>query len=149
MSLNNKLKAPYSDQFSLGMRNKVGDWNTGATVTRVISHDGFVFTLGNRYPNGDFFQNNSQPWGNGVPGFGSLIIGNNGIETTTTQVLLSAEQALRPRSPAGAPPSPTPTPRPSRTATSTSTTRSTTRRSVIIRSSTPMRCPSIVLSLPA
>jgi hypothetical protein len=27
-----------------------------------------------------------------VPGFGSLIIGNNGIETKTTQVLLSAEK---------------------------------------------------------
>jgi outer membrane receptor protein involved in Fe transport len=90
--LNNHLKAPYSDQFSLGMRNQIGDWNTSATVARILSHDGFVFTLGNRYPDGAFFQNNSQPWGNGVPGFGSLIVGNNGIETRTTQVLLSAEK---------------------------------------------------------
>lgn len=91
-AINNNLKAPYSDQFSIGMRNKVGEWNTSATVARILSHDGFVFTLGNRYPNGAFFQNNSQPWGNGVPGFGSLIIGNNGIETRTTQLLLSAEK---------------------------------------------------------
>ncbi|MFC5527658.1 TonB-dependent receptor domain-containing protein [Rhodanobacter ginsengisoli] len=91
-AINNHLKAPYSDQFSLGMRNKVGDWNTSAAVARIVSHDGFVFTLGNRYPNGAFFQNNSQPWGNGVPGFGALIIGNNGIETRTTQLLLSAEK---------------------------------------------------------
>ncbi|WP_425605201.1 TonB-dependent receptor [Fulvimonas yonginensis] len=90
--LNNHLKAPYSDQFSLGMRNQVGDWNTSATVTRILSYDGFAFTLGNRYPNGAFFQNNSQPWGNGVPGFGALIVGNNGIQTRTTQVLLSAEK---------------------------------------------------------
>jgi hypothetical protein len=34
----------------------------------------------------------SQPWGNGVPGFGSLIIGNNGVRTKTTQILLSAEK---------------------------------------------------------
>ncbi|HEY4144672.1 TonB-dependent receptor [Pinirhizobacter sp.] len=90
--LNNKLKAPYSDQYSLGMSNQLGDWQTDATVTRVLSYDGFAFTLGNRYPDGSFFQGGGQPWGNGVPGFGSLIIGNNGIRTRTTQVLLSASK---------------------------------------------------------
>jgi hypothetical protein len=91
-AVNNNLKVPYSDQFSIGMRNQVGDWNTSATVARILSKDGFVFTLGNRFPNGAFFVNGGQPWGNGVPGFGSLIIGNNGIETKTTQFLLSAEK---------------------------------------------------------
>ena len=91
-AINNHLKAPYSDQFSLGMRNRIGDWNTSVAVARVLSHDGFVFTLGNRYPDGSFFKNGSQPWGNGVPGFGALIIGNNGIETRTTQLLLSADK---------------------------------------------------------
>ncbi|HJU25634.1 MAG TPA: hypothetical protein VJ722_03050, partial [Rhodanobacteraceae bacterium] len=90
--INNDLKVPYSDQFSLGMRNTIGEWNTSATVARILSHDGFVFTLGNRFPDGSFWMNGGQPWGDGVPGFGSLIIGNNGIETRTTQVLLSAEK---------------------------------------------------------
>jgi outer membrane receptor protein involved in Fe transport len=90
--INNHLKAPYADQFSLGMRNRVGDWNTGVTLARILSHDGFVYTLGNRYPDGSFFQNGSQPWNYPIPGFGNLIIGNNGIETRTTQVLLSAEK---------------------------------------------------------
>ncbi|HEY4090838.1 MAG TPA: TonB-dependent receptor [Luteibacter sp.] len=90
--LNNDLKAPYSDQFSIGMSNKLGDWNTDATVTRVLSYDGFAFTLGNRYPDGSFFQNGSQPWNNGIPGFGSMIRGDNGIRTATTQVLLSADK---------------------------------------------------------
>ena len=90
--LNNDLKAPYSDQFSIGMANKLGDWNTDATITRVLSYDGFAFTLGNRYPDGSFFQGGSQPWGNGIPGFGSMIIGNNGIRTRSTQVLLSADK---------------------------------------------------------
>jgi hypothetical protein len=45
--------------------------------------------------------NGGQPWGNGVPGFGSLIIGSNGIETKTTQVLLSAEKPYRAESPWG------------------------------------------------
>lgn len=90
--MNNDLKTPYSDQFSLGMSNRIGEWLTDATVTRILSHDGFAFTLGNRYPNGEFFQNGGQPWGNGVPGFGVLIVGNNGIETKTTQLLLSAQK---------------------------------------------------------
>jgi len=90
--INNHLKAPYSDQFSLGMRNKLGDWNTDATVARIIYKDGFAFTLGNRYPDGAFFHSGGQPWGNGVPGFGPLIIGGNGIENRTTQVLLSADK---------------------------------------------------------
>ncbi|KRF01214.1 hypothetical protein ASG87_12470 [Frateuria sp. Soil773] len=98
--LNNRLKAPYSDQFSIGMSNQFGQWLTDATVARVLSYDGFAFTLGNRYPDGSFFGpnvcNNSthvqQPWDCPVPGFGGLIVGNNGISTRTTQVLLSAEK---------------------------------------------------------
>ncbi|MDR3388269.1 MAG: TonB-dependent receptor [Rudaea sp.] len=95
--INNDLKAPYSDQFSLGMSNKVGDWNTNATFARILSYDGLVFQLGNRYPNGAFWESCgngciSQPWGNGVPGFGSLILGSNGLETRTSQVLLSADK---------------------------------------------------------
>jgi hypothetical protein len=95
--INNYIRAPYSDQFSLGMRNKVGDWNTSAAIARIHSKNGFAFTLGNRYPNGDFWQSCgtnclSQPWGNAVPGFGALIVGNNGIETKTNQLLLSAEK---------------------------------------------------------
>jgi hypothetical protein len=90
--INNDLKVPYSDQFTLGMRNRLGDWATSAAISRIISKDGFVFTLGNRYPNGDFWQNRSQPWGNSPPGLGALIVGNNGVETKNTQVLLSAEK---------------------------------------------------------
>lgn len=97
--LNNDLKTPYSDQISLGLRAKLGDWNTSATVVNVHSKDGFVFTLGNRYPNGKFWDAPSwnandvaQPWEHAPPGFGSLILGDNGIETKTTQLLLSAEK---------------------------------------------------------
>ena len=96
--MKNKLKAPYSDQFSLGMSNTIGDWITGVTVTRVMSHDGFVFSLGNRYPDGRYFHNGSQPWNNGVPNMGGLILGYNGIATRTTQLLLSAQKPYTPES---------------------------------------------------
>jgi outer membrane receptor protein involved in Fe transport len=100
--INNNLKVPYSDQFSIGIRNTLGDWNTSASVARIISKDGFVFSLGNRYPNGAFFMNGGQAWGDPVPGFGNLILGNNGIETKATQVLLSAEKPFTPESRWGA-----------------------------------------------
>jgi outer membrane receptor protein involved in Fe transport len=95
--INNDLKVPYSDQFSLGMRNRLGDWNTSVSVARINSKDGFVFTLGNRYTNGNFWDpvTRSQPWGNALPGLGALIIGDSGIETKSTQVLLSAEKPYR------------------------------------------------------
>ncbi|TBV75790.1 TonB-dependent receptor domain-containing protein [Pseudoxanthomonas winnipegensis] len=90
--LNNDLKTPYSDQFSLGLRHQMGDWNTSATLAYVHSKDGFAFTLGSRYPDGSFWQNGSQPWGNTAAGLGSIILGDNGIETKTKQVLLSADK---------------------------------------------------------
>jgi outer membrane receptor protein involved in Fe transport len=90
--LNNNLKVPYSDQFSLGIRNRVGDWNTSVSLARINSYDGFVFSLGNRHPDGAFFLNGGNQFQNPVPGFGSLIIGNNGIKTRNTELLLSAEK---------------------------------------------------------
>lgn len=110
--LNNNIRTPYSDQFSLGMRNKIGEWNTTVTLVSIKSYDGIVYTLGNRYPDGAFWKTfynpdgsvnyTSQPWGNGIPGFGSLIIGNNGLTTKTNQVLLSAEKPYTPESHWGA-----------------------------------------------
>jgi hypothetical protein len=90
--LNNNLKVPYSDQFSIGMRNSLGDWDTSVTLARILSHDGFVYTLGNRAPDGSFWQKGNAPFGFPLPGFGSLILGNNGAETRTTQVLVSIEK---------------------------------------------------------
>ncbi len=90
--INNDLDVPYSDQFSLGIRNRLGDWVTSAAVSRVLSYDGFVYTLGNRRPDGAFWVDGGQPWGFSPGGFGTFIIGNNGIETRTTQVLLSADR---------------------------------------------------------
>lgn len=90
--LSNDLKTPYTDQYSLGMTNQVGDWVTDVTVQRILGYDGFIFTLINRYPDGSFFQNGSQPWGEPVPGYANTILGSNGIESRNTQLLLSAEK---------------------------------------------------------
>ncbi|WP_369941467.1 TonB-dependent receptor domain-containing protein [Xanthomonas medicagonis] len=89
---NNHIKTPYSDQYSLGISNQVGDWLTDVTFQRVLSYDGFVMSLINRYPDGSYFQNGDLPWGEPVPGYQNTILGNNGLEQRSSQVLLSAEK---------------------------------------------------------
>jgi len=90
--MNNNLRTPYSDQISIGMRNQMGEWITDVTLAQVNRFNGVVFTLGNRWPNGAFWQNGGQPWTQNIPGFGSLVIANNGLTQKTQQVLVSAQK---------------------------------------------------------
>ncbi|WP_246191508.1 TonB-dependent receptor [Pseudoxanthomonas gei] len=104
--LKNELKTPYSDQFSLGMRNALGDWMTDVTISHIDSKDGFAFLLGNRRPDGSFFPPGStwdpKPWGQGFPGFGNLILGTNGIETRSNALYVKVEKPYTPSSGWGA-----------------------------------------------
>jgi outer membrane receptor for ferrienterochelin and colicin len=107
--IHNDLETPYSDQFSLGMRNVVPlfghDWNTSATIAHVRSYEGIIFSLGNRYPDGTFYGPGRTfgggPFGNPIPGFGTLIKADNGIETRSNQLLLSADKPFTRNSPWG------------------------------------------------
>ncbi len=84
--VNNKLKTPYSDQFSFGVRGSLNEyWKGEVSLSRIQSKDGFAWRLANRRYDGSFFEANST-WGApfgpfGVPGFGATLIGDNGIET--------------------------------------------------------------------
>ncbi|MDR2215109.1 MAG: TonB-dependent receptor [Nevskiaceae bacterium] len=97
--LNNKLKTPYADQFSLGMRNAFdllgNEWNSSVTVTRVLSHDGILFSVGNRRADGSFFPPNvdfgSSP-GADLPLYSRFFRGDNGVETRTNSVLFSLDK---------------------------------------------------------
>jgi outer membrane receptor protein involved in Fe transport len=110
--MNNHLKVPYSDQFSLGMRNIFTvwghDWNSSATIVHVRSKDGIQFALGNRWPDGSYrdpaFPDATwghQPFGFPIPGFGTLLLADNGIETRLNQLLLSLEKPYTTSSPWG------------------------------------------------
>jgi hypothetical protein len=99
--LNNNLKTPYSDQYSLGMRNLVElwgvDWNTSVTLSHIRSKDGIYFRLGNRWPNGNFHELpgatwGGQPWGQSIPGYGSLILADNGFEYNLNSLLVSLDK---------------------------------------------------------
>ncbi|HEY5809756.1 MAG TPA: TonB-dependent receptor, partial [Povalibacter sp.] len=106
--ISNDLKTPYSDQFSLGLRTRfelgTTNWQSSLAFVRVEADDGIVFLLGNRYPDGRFRDNpdatwGGQPWGNGIPGLGSLIIAKNGLESRSSQVLLNVEKMYSEGSP--------------------------------------------------
>lgn len=98
--INNDLKVPYSDQFSLGMRNAVTafgtDWNTSVAVSHVRSYDGVLFTLGNRREDGSFFPPGQTfggaPFGFPIPGYGTLVIADNAIETRLSSLLVSLDK---------------------------------------------------------
>lgn len=92
--LRNNLKTPYSDQFTIGMRNRIGDWNTEISYSKVHSYDGLVGLWGGRNTDGSFsapgssFGNNNQL----LPGYGSLILWDNAVQTKTDSVYLKAEK---------------------------------------------------------
>ncbi|MCL1530697.1 TonB-dependent receptor [Xanthomonas nasturtii] len=96
--IDNNIKTPYSDQFSIGMRNMVPlwgqDWFTDVTLSRIESHDGFAFVRGNRLPDGTFFQPGTT---SGVPtdgpdGYSAIVLGTNGVETRNNQLALQIEK---------------------------------------------------------
>ncbi len=108
----NDLETPYADQFSLGMRNIVAvaghDWNTAVTLSHIRGYDGIYFRLGNRYPGGSFRDPafpgatwGRQPWGQAIPGYGSLILGQNGVETRLNSLLVSIDKPYTAMSPWG------------------------------------------------
>ena len=82
--INNDLKTPYSNQYSLGIRGRFDLLNLEVGYSYVTSHDGFVYLLGNRRANGSFFPetgNPASPFGISPDPFGNIILGDNGIET--------------------------------------------------------------------
>lgn len=91
--INNDLKVPYSDQFSLGVRGQLTDlFNAEIGYRHIESHDGFAYLLGNRRPDGTFFTPPpavpGSPFGFAPPGFGSIILGDSGLETSEDAVHL-------------------------------------------------------------
>jgi TonB-dependent receptor-like protein/carboxypeptidase family protein len=89
---NNHLKNPYSDQFSLGIRNRVGDWNTSVAIAQINSYNQILGHLGNRYANGAYYFNGAQWSAQGVPGLGSLILWDNAGKDRDTEILVSVEK---------------------------------------------------------
>jgi outer membrane receptor for ferrienterochelin and colicin len=69
--LNNNTKVPYSDQFSLGIRKRVGRINTSITFSYIKSNNIYQEVVGNRLPDGTY-----NPGGNPIYSyFGNVYAG--------------------------------------------------------------------------
>jgi outer membrane receptor protein involved in Fe transport len=87
------FKMPYADQFALGVRQAVGEWNTEATLSRVDAKNQFIWSSGNRDLNGGyFFQSPLDPLFGGPAGYGNLLLGSFVGRTKTNALLLQAEK---------------------------------------------------------
>lgn len=92
-----ELKVPYSDQFSLGLKDQFGDWAVKGSLAQITSRDGFAWLLANRRADGNFFNPGKTwgtPWGNGIPGYGNTLIGASGLETQNHSIYLQAEKPM-------------------------------------------------------
>ncbi|MBD9356949.1 TonB-dependent receptor [Methylomonas albis] len=92
--MRNNLRTPYADQFNIGMRNRFGDWHTEISLSHVHSYNGLVGLLGGRNTDGSFYGAGSGFGGTfqAVPGFGQLILFDNGVQTKTNSVFVKAEK---------------------------------------------------------
>lgn len=95
---NNALKVPYSDQFSLGIRNAFAlgaqTWYSDVSVAHVRSYDGITARLGNRRPDGSFLPPGGTwgtPWGFDPP-FGRIVLVDNQFRTRATSLLLKLDK---------------------------------------------------------
>jgi outer membrane receptor protein involved in Fe transport len=93
--VNNKLKTPYSDQFSLGVRATLGEWNSEISLSHVVSKDGFIWLLANRLEDGNFFKPGDTwgpPWNKSIDGFSNTLIGTNGVETKANSLFIKFDK---------------------------------------------------------
>ncbi len=86
-------KQPYTDQFSLGLRQGVGAWNTEIGYTNSHSHNQFNWYGGNRDPQGGWgTQSPIDPLWGSVPGFGTLILGDFISQARSESVYLKGDK---------------------------------------------------------
>lgn len=91
--IKNDHDMPYTDQFSLGVRQAAGAWNLEVAATRSHARNQFNWYHGNRDPNGGF--GNKPPidplWG-GPAGYGSVVLGDFISQAKTDTVYFKADK---------------------------------------------------------
>ncbi|WP_395700882.1 TonB-dependent receptor domain-containing protein [Aquabacterium sp.] len=91
--IKNDHKMPFTDQFSLGLRQAVGVWNTEVAITRSHAKNQFNWFHGNRDPNGGYgTQSSIDPLWGGPSGYGSLVLGDFVTQAKTDVLSIKAEK---------------------------------------------------------
>ena len=89
--IRNNFKMPYTDQFSVGVRQAVFTWNLEIVASELDGKNQFQWFSGNRDLNGGWAtQSTIDPLWGGPAGYGSLILGDFIGETRTRQLLFQA-----------------------------------------------------------
>ena len=91
--IRNKFKMPYADQFSVGLRQALGEWNGEIALSRIDAKNQFIWFGGNRDPNGGWAtQSPIDPLWGGPNGFGTLILGDFVGQARTDSLLAKLEK---------------------------------------------------------
>jgi outer membrane receptor protein involved in Fe transport len=91
--IRNSFKMPFADQFSAGLRQAVGAWNTEVGATYSHAKNQFNWFGGNRDANGGWAtQSPIDPLWGGPNGYGTLILGDFVTQTKTQTVYLKADK---------------------------------------------------------
>lgn len=97
--INNDAKVPYTDQFTLGVRKRLGPVQLSAALAHNRSHDAFIFVRGNRMPNGNYTEggfgwvrDNFPVEGRPTGYTGRLNIGSSEGEQRYTALYLTADK---------------------------------------------------------
>ena len=84
--IDNTTKPPVSDQFSIGVRQRLGAMTLSASYSGVRSRNGFTFLFGNRRPDGTCCQ--------GIPGFSNILISSDAKRTWYDALFFQADKPL-------------------------------------------------------
>ena len=91
--IKNDHAMPFTDQFSLGVRQAAGVWNLEVAATRSHAKNQFNWFHGNRDPNGGYgYKPAIDPLWGGPAGYGSVVLGDFVSEAKTDSIYLKADK---------------------------------------------------------
>lgn len=91
--IRNNGRLPFADQFTLGLRQAVGQWNAEVAYGQVHAKHQFAWFGGNRDANGGYAtQSPIDPLWGGPNGFGTLILGDFVDESKTDSIYAKLEK---------------------------------------------------------
>lgn len=93
--INNGIRSPHSDQFSIGFRTRLADWDAQIALSDIKSYDAIIGHLGLRYADGSYYDNQAAPWGafGSLKGYGALILWDNAGHDTNQQMTISINKS--------------------------------------------------------
>lgn len=97
--INNDAKVPYTDQFNIGVRKRLGPVQLSAALAHNRSYNGFIFVRGNRMPDGNYteggdawIRDNFPVEGRPAGYTGRLNIGSSNGKARYTALYLTADK---------------------------------------------------------